>query len=606
MSDRDDGHRPEGLVARGADDAAGTPPLAARRKGRALSRPEPERPSLTAEQRLLILDSWMRSKLSAPDFAPLVGLSPHTLYAWKKRFESAGPAGLEGRARGPRPGSRLPETTQRAILLLKQAHPEWGCERLHDVLLRSAGYGASPSAIARFLHGQGYERVAEPSGSHPPKVTRFERARANQLWQSDLFTFVLRRENRRVHLVVFLDDHSRFVTGYGLHATASGALVREVLSAAIASFGAPEEVLTDHGPQYDTWRGKSAFTRLLERRGIRHLLARPRHPQTLGKVERFWGSLWRECLETAVFRGLDDARTRIGLFIDHYNFHRPHQGIEGLVPADRYFAAAPEVRATLAARVAAQALELARDGLPRKSFYLTGRIGDEAIALHAEGSRVVLTKADGRREEVDLSAEGRRALPDRPAAPTDWPVPVTACGRLDALPGSEEEDAEPAPGCSALDAGLAAMGRDRGEDDDGDETDETEAADRWQPAGAPAGGDDPRDALGGDRSERGEHAAGDLAHPLLPTRDAGDPWAGGGARGAAEEGSHGEPGEPDRAAHARSAAARAGAPAQPGAAAGGPADDRAERTEDDAEAAAQDPAGAAGDPAAAGDGADRR
>jgi transposase-like protein len=88
MSDRDDGHRPEGPVARRADDAVGIPPLAARRKGRALSRPEPERPSLTAEQRLLILDSWMRSKLSAPDFAPLVGVSPHTLYAWKRRTQS--------------------------------------------------------------------------------------------------------------------------------------------------------------------------------------------------------------------------------------------------------------------------------------------------------------------------------------------------------------------------------------------------------------------------------------------------------------------------------------------------------------------------------------
>ena len=54
-------------------------------------------------------------------------------------------------------------------------------------------------------------------------------------------------------------------------------------------------------------------------------------PQTLGKIERFWGTLWRECLGTAVFLDLDDARRRIGHFIDHYNFQRPHQGIDGLV-----------------------------------------------------------------------------------------------------------------------------------------------------------------------------------------------------------------------------------------------------------------------------------
>jgi len=39
-------------------------------------------------------------------------------------------------------------------------------------------------------------------------VRTFERATPNQLWQTDLFTFVLKRQNRRVHLVAFLDDHS--------------------------------------------------------------------------------------------------------------------------------------------------------------------------------------------------------------------------------------------------------------------------------------------------------------------------------------------------------------------------------------------------------------
>jgi hypothetical protein len=40
---------------------------------------ETGRPHFTAEQRLLILDSWLRSKLPAGDFAPLVGISLHTL-----------------------------------------------------------------------------------------------------------------------------------------------------------------------------------------------------------------------------------------------------------------------------------------------------------------------------------------------------------------------------------------------------------------------------------------------------------------------------------------------------------------------------------------------
>ena len=73
-----------------------------------------------------------------------------------------------------------------------------------------------------------------------------------------------------------------------------------------------------------TWRGKSAFAKELEKRGIRQVVAAPRRPQTLGKIERFWGTLWHECVESAVFLDLGDAQQRIGLFIDHYKFQRVH------------------------------------------------------------------------------------------------------------------------------------------------------------------------------------------------------------------------------------------------------------------------------------------
>jgi transposase InsO family protein len=392
-----------------------------RRGGRFRKRAEEHVPSISPSQRIVLLDVWSRSGLSAADYGALVGVTGHTLYQWKRRFERDGPAGLMDRPRGSRRGSRLPEATQRAILLIKSQHPEWGSERIRDVLMRAEGYGASAGAILHVLREAGYEVEESPTEPHPPVEQRFERARPNQLWQTDLFTFLLKRENRRVYMVLYLDDHSRFVVGYGVWASASGALVREVLEAAIANFGAPEEVLTDNGPQYVTWRGKSGFTRLLERRGIRHLVARPRRPQTLGKCERFWGTLWRECVERAAFATLEEARRRVGLFIDHYNFQRPHQGIESLVPADRYFEAAPDVLKTLGERVAANALELAQHGAPRKSFYLTGRVGEAGISLHSEGSRVVLMRPDGEREEVDLEAPGRRA---QEGEESDLPAPV--------------------------------------------------------------------------------------------------------------------------------------------------------------------------------------
>jgi hypothetical protein len=149
-----------------------------------------------------------------------------------------------------------------------------------------------------------------------------------------------------------------------------------------------------------------------------------------------------------VFLDLGDARTRIGLFIDHYNFQRPHQGIDGSTPADRFFGAAAEVKQALQARVAANALELARGGVPKAPFYLTGRAGDRPFSVHAEGERMILTNPDGR-QEIDL-------LPCPPAetsAPT-LPEPVCPHGVVATADGFEEP---PAPGTSPLDEGLERL-----------------------------------------------------------------------------------------------------------------------------------------------------
>jgi len=429
------------------------PPLAGggQYRKKTLSKPVGKVESLTPEQRLLILDTWLRSGLPAGDFAALVGISKHTLYAWKKKFEAEGPGGLMDRPKGGPCGSRLSDLTKRTILMLKQANPSWGCQRISDMLLRGPALPASPGAVAKVLHEAGYRMEEVATHAHPQRDTRFERAKANSLWQTDLFTFILKRQNRRVYLVAFMDDHSRFIVGYGLHASQSSALVIEVVRAALAGHGVPEEILTDNGSQYVTWRGKSAFTRELEKRGIKQIVATPRRPQTLGKIERFWGTLWRECVESAVFIDLGDARQRIGLFIDHYNFSRPHQGVGGLVPADRFFGAASEVKRTLQARVQANALELARHGLPKAPFYLTGQAGGQPFSVHAEGERMILTNADGRKE-IDLLPPQAPASPGAPGLPS--PVCPQGIAAAFADEGYEEP---PAPGASLLDEGLANL-----------------------------------------------------------------------------------------------------------------------------------------------------
>ena len=133
------------------------------------------------------------------------------------------------------------------------------------------------------------------------------------------------------------------------------------------------------------------------------------------------------------------------------------KGSEGWCPPTAYFEAAKEVRELLAQRVAANALELARNGEPRKPFYLTGRVGEANISLHAEGERVVLVKEDGSREEVDLGAPGQRTQGEQGNG--ELPEPVSLHAGPEDMCGTDEPEQLAAPGSSPLDGLLERLGR---------------------------------------------------------------------------------------------------------------------------------------------------
>ena len=110
--------------------------------------------------------------------------------------------------------------------------------------------------------------------------------------------------------------------------------------------------------------------------------------------------------------------------------------------------------ATLKARVAENALSLARNGVPRKPFYVTGQAGGKAFSVHAEGERVILTRGEGEREEVELVA------PARPAE--ELPAAVAAGAALGSEGEAGSEEPEP-PGASSLDEGLTRLAEIMGE-----------------------------------------------------------------------------------------------------------------------------------------------
>ena len=135
--------------------------------------------------------------------------------------------------------------------------------------------------------------------------------------------------------------------------------VLEVHRAAATECGVPKEMLSDQGRQCCSWRGTTRFESEVRKDRVHHLKIRPHHPMTLGKIERFWKTIWEEFLVRAQFDSFESARVRVQLWVKHYNLQRPHQALDGLCPGDRFFAIAQELRQVIERGIEENVLELA-------------------------------------------------------------------------------------------------------------------------------------------------------------------------------------------------------------------------------------------------------
>jgi len=99
------------------------------------------------------------------------------------------------------------------------------------------------------------------------------------------------------------------------------------ITSAATEYKAPAEMLTDNGRQYTSWRGKVQFEKEMVRMQIRHIRSQPHHPQTQGKIERFWKTIKEEFFSRTLFDGFEDMQNRTKLWIQYYNFKRPHQAL---------------------------------------------------------------------------------------------------------------------------------------------------------------------------------------------------------------------------------------------------------------------------------------
>lgn len=463
----------------------------------------------TPEERRAGIEAYQRSGLTQGAFCALWGVSVTTLCRWLKAYRRDGPKGLESPWGGGRRGRKkkpVPEEVRARIVETKTGSPFFGLRRIRDELGRFFGLRVGLHQVRRVVKEEGLEtKVVKRRRRGPDKVRRFERSRPGELWQSDITSYVLTRHSQRVYLTVFLDDFSRYVVSWALAVHQRGELVAECLLEGVARFGKPVDVLTDQGRQYFAWRGKSRFQKLLIREGIGHVVSRAHHPETLGKCERLWQTVGRELWERARPQDLDEARRRLGHFFAHYNHFRPHQGIGGLVPADRLFGAESAARDALEGRMDRNALRLALGDPPRHSVFLYGQIGDEQVSVHGERGRLVVQTPGGGRRELAMDELGVKGGDDDGNRASD-----NSDGRGD------REGAGEAPEANALQASAQA--------DRGDAWPVGQCHCGGAGAGTRGNGLDARVLAGQDLKVGGGGAPGGGAHPGV----ADEPEGGGG------------------------------------------------------------------------------
>ena len=232
-----------------------------------------------------ILDQ-KRKRASSSEIARIQHISVRYVNAIWKNFREKGinSLGRPGRSASPLDPGKVDQ-----ILAVRDKHPLAGAIAIEEYL-RNRSIMIPHNTIHRILMESGMA-MDQPNKKKQRKWVRFERKHSNSMWHMDW------AEYNEEQILVIEDDASRFITGFGSFdsATTENALIALML--AVSTYGKPREIMTDHGTQFfsNGQNGEpgdpNAFQRYLEEEGIRHILARVKHPQTNGKLERVNGTL---------------------------------------------------------------------------------------------------------------------------------------------------------------------------------------------------------------------------------------------------------------------------------------------------------------------------
>lgn len=277
------------------------------------------------------------------------GISRQTFYKWRHRFDDSGVEGLQELSRRPHHvrGQTPAEVEDLVVRVRKELEADGSDHgpdsirwRLQRDRLLAAGQVPSRATIARILRRRG-QVIPEPKKRPRSSLCRFVYPRPNECWQSD-YTMWQLADGSLVAIAGTLDDHSRYAAGLAAAAAGTARLVWAVMLAAIAECGIPALSLTDNGVVYTARRigGEASFEANLRALGTRPISSSPYHPQTCGKIERFWQTLKKWLTARPAPTSIEELNTLLERFRRYYNHDRPHRALHGATPAEAFTATA--------------------------------------------------------------------------------------------------------------------------------------------------------------------------------------------------------------------------------------------------------------------------
>ena len=278
-----------------------------------------------------IIQQWVKEK-PIVEIARYFRITRQRVYQLINRFKEEGEyPELKVSGRKPQP---IDERTEELILETYRVNSV-GPTHLEKKIEETYGIHIPHNRIYRVLLNHGLVEI-NMKKRQQRKYVRYERTHSMSMWQGDWKEFEFDGSKR--WLVAFMDDSSRLITCYGVFDSPTTENTITVLNRGFREYGTPREILTDHGTQFISARNRElahhTFGDFLDQHNIKHIVAGVKHPQTNGKIERFFGEVERRI---AKFGSVDAV-------VHWHNFIKPHMSLDYDEPGNVFWYRLPPER----------------------------------------------------------------------------------------------------------------------------------------------------------------------------------------------------------------------------------------------------------------------